>query len=301
MATVTKKPKTGARTRVIKRAEARPGLLRRIFTPTRLAILGIIALVFLSIFSFFYYKYSKMIDARLRGDVLVRTTGIYATPRTIRVGQAMTIQALKSYLDGIGYVESTKQADSKRGRYEIKGNTIEIYSSGDAIINGARQFPSIAVTLNKDGKSISKISDLETRKNLDSTLLEPEMITAISNEKRQKQKLVSFKDLPQDYINAVVAIEDRQFFSHSGINFRGIFRALYRNVEESEIQQGGSSVTQQLVKNFFLTPERTFKRKMQEMMIAVVLETKLSKQEIFQLYANEVYMGQAGNYSINGV
>lgn len=302
MATVTKKPKTGsARTRVIKRHEERQGLLRRIFTPTRLAILGIIALIFLSVFSFFYYKYSKMIDARLRGDVMVRTTGIYATPRTIRVGQSMTIPAIKSYLDGIGYVESTKQADLKRGRYEIKGNTIEIYSSGDAIINGVRQFPSIAVAFGKEGKSISKISDLETKKNLDSTLLEPEMITAISNEKRQKQKLVSFKDLPQDYINAVVAIEDRQFFSHSGINFRGIFRALYRNVEESEIQQGGSSVTQQLVKNFFLTPERTFKRKLQEMMIAVVLETKLSKQEIFQLYANEVYMGQSGNYSINGV
>src|SRR5262249_29425520 len=125
--------------------------------------------------------------------------------------------------------------------------------------------------------------------------------TAFSNDRRQKQKLVSFKDLPKDYVNGVVAIEDRQFFEHSGINIRGILRAVYRDVGEGQIQEGGSSITQQLVKNFFLTSERTWKRKAQEMMIAVVLETKLSKQEIFQLYANEVYMGQSGSYSINGV
>src|SRR4029078_11855669 len=110
---------------------------------------------------------------------------------------------------------------------------------------------------------------------------------------RQKQKLVSYKDLPKDYINAVVAIEDRQFFEHSGINFRGIARALYRDASEGQMQEGGSSITQQLVKNFFLTPERTLKRKLQEMMIALTLETKLSKEEIFQLYSNVIYMGQA--------
>ncbi|HXG65070.1 MAG TPA: PBP1A family penicillin-binding protein, partial [Blastocatellia bacterium] len=130
---------------------------------------------------------------------------------------------------------------------------------------------------------------------------EPEMMTTFSNEKERKQKPVSFRDLPKDYVNAVLAIEDRQFFEHSGINVRGLFRALMRNVEENELQQGGSSITQQLVKNFFLTPERTFERKLEEMMIAVTLETKLSKQEIFQMYANEIFMGQAGNYSINGV
>ncbi len=266
----------------------------------KLAILGILALIFVSIFSFFYFKYSRMIDARLRGDVIVRTTGIFAAPRTISVKQGMTLASLKSYLDGIGYVSSTKDADSKRGRYEIDGNTIDIHSSSEAVINGARQFPNITVAFGPKG-GITKITDLDTKRNLDSTLLEPEMLTSISSDKHQKQKLVSFKDLPKDFVNGVVAIEDRQFYEHSGINYRGIARALWRNVEENEIQQGGSSITQQLVKNFFLTPERTYKRKLQEMMIALVLETKLSKEEIFQLYSNEVYMGQSGDYSINGV
>ncbi|HLG14233.1 MAG TPA: PBP1A family penicillin-binding protein [Blastocatellia bacterium] len=285
----------------MKQEERRPGLLRRIFSPVRLAILGILALILLSAFSYFYVKYSRMIDARLRGDVLVRTTGIYAAPRTLRVGQATTLASLKNYLDGIGYVESTKDADARRGRYQIKGNVLDIHSSSDAVINSARQFPNITVIFGGGGKGITKITDLDTRRNLDTAQIEPEMLTAISNEKRQKQKLVSFKDLPKDYVNGVLAIEDRQFFEHPGINVRGLFRAMWRNVEENEMQQGGSSITQQWVKNFFLTPERTWKRKAQEMMIALVLETKLSKEEIFQLYANEVYMGQSGSYSINGV
>ena len=298
MVTVTQKPKT----RVLQREQPRPGLIRRIFSPVRLAILGVLVLIFLCFFAFFYLKYSKMIDARFRGDVVVRTTGIYAAPRVIRAGQGMTLASLKNYLDGIGYVDSTKDADSNRGRYQIKGNSIEIHTSSDAIINGVRQFPSLNIAFAASGKGVSKITDIDTKRNLDSSLLEPELVTAISNEKqRQKQKLVSFKDLPKDYVNAVVAIEDRQFFEHPGINVRGILRALLRDASEGQTREGGSSITQQLVKNFFLTPERTWKRKAQEMMIALVLETKLRKDGIFQLYSNDIYMGQSGSYSINGV
>jgi penicillin-binding protein 1B len=297
LATVTRKPKI----QVIKKQPPRQSLLRWLFTPRKLAVLGVIVLILTSAFAYFYVKYSAMIDARLRGDVLVRTTSIYAAPRLIRIGAGWTLPALKSYLERIGYVESNKEADSKRGRYQLKGNTIEIYTSSDAIINRVRQFPNIAVTFTASGRLITKITDLDSKRNYDSAQLEPEMLTAVSNQKRQKQKVVSFKDLPQDLVNAILAIEDRQFFEHPGINFRGIVRALWRDVGEGETREGGSSITQQLVKNFFLTPERTLKRKLQEMMIALVLETKLSKEQIFQLYVNEVYMGQSGNYSINGV
>lgn len=298
MVTVTQKPKT----RVIQRKPPRPHLIRRIFTPLRLAILGILVLIFISVFAFFYAKYARMIDARLRGDVIVRTTGIFASPRTIRVSQGTTLASLKSYLDGIGYVESSKDADANRGRYLIKGNIIDIRTSGVAVINGSRQFPNLTIIFGAGGKGVTKITDSDTKRNLDSALLEPELVTEISNEKqRQKQKLVSFKDLPKDYVNAVVAIEDRQFFEHSGVNFRGIMRAVWRDASEGQLQEGGSSITQQLVKNFFLTPERTWKRKAQEVMIALVLETKLHKEGIFQLYSNEVYMGQSGSYSISGV
>lgn len=299
LATVTGKTKT----RVIKQNVERKSIWRRIFSPVTLFILGILVLAGGIVFAYFYSSYSTMIDARLRGDILIRTTGIFAAPRSIRDGQSSwSLATLKTYLDSLGYVDSGKEADARRGRYQIKGNTIEIRSSGDAVINGTRQFPNIAVSFNASGKGVDKIVDLDSKKTLNSALLEPEQLTAVSNEKeKQKQKLISYKDLPQDYINAVVAIEDRQFFQHSGVNVRGILRALLRNASEGETQQGGSSITQQLVKNFFLTSERTFKRKSQEIMISLVLETKLKKEEIFQLYANEIFMGQNGSYSIHGV
>ena len=298
MATVTKKP----RTRVIRKEQQRTGLLRRIFTRKVLITLGVLSAITLAVMAFFYIKYSVMIDTWRKGDLIVRTTGIYAAPRSIRVGQSLSLDQLKGHLDSIGYVESSKEADSKRGRYLIKNGSIEIHTSGDSRVNNAPQFPNIIVSFSGNGRSITKITSIDSKRNLDTALIEPEMMTAFSNEKqRQKQKLVSFKDLPKHYKEAVIAIEDRQFFDHSGINFRGIARAVWRDASEGELQQGGSSITQQLVKNFFLTPERTFKRKSQEMMIAVVLETKLSKEEIFELYANDVYMGQSGSYSINGV
>jgi penicillin-binding protein 1B len=300
LATVTTRK---VNTRVIKKNnEKKKSLWRRIFSPITLSILGLLIAIAAGTFAYFYHTYSQMIDARLRGDITIRTTGLYAAPRAIRVGQqGWTLQSLKAYLDNLGYVESGKQADAKRGHYEIKGNSIEIQTSSNAVVNSVRQFPNISVTFG-GGKGVTKITSLENKKNLETAMLEPELLTAISNDKQnQRQKLVSYKDLPKDYINAVVAIEDRQFFEHSGINVRGIARALWRNVDEGQVQQGGSSITQQLVKNFFLSSERTMKRKLQEMMIAITLETKLSKEEIFQLYANEIFLGQNGSYSINGV
>src|SRR5262249_50478900 len=215
-------------------------------------ILGVLLLILGSIFAYFYSTYSALVDARLRGDVLIRTTGIYAAPRSVRPGNPMTLSSLKAYLDGLGYVESTKDADSKRGRYQVNGNTIEIHTSSDAVINSSRQFPNLLVTFGGGGKSITKLVDLDSKKNLESAFLEPEMLSAFSNdEKHQKQKVVSFKDLPKEYVDGVVAIEDRQFFEHAGINVRGVFRAIWRDANEGQLQQGGSSITQQLVKNFF--------------------------------------------------
>ncbi len=300
MATVTARK---VNPKVLKKNTAKKRLWRRIFSPITLSLFGLLIAMVIGVFAYFYHTYSQMIDARLRGDITIRTTGLYAAPRAIRTGQqSWTLTSLKSYLDNLGYVESGKQADAKRGRYEVKGNSIDLQTSSNAVINSVRQFPNINVAFGGGGKGVAKITSLDNKKNLETAMLEPELLTALSNDKQnQRQKLVSYKDLPKDYINAVVAIEDRQFFEHSGINFRGIARAVWRNVDEGQVQQGGSSITQQLVKNFFLSSERTFKRKLQEMMIAITLETKLSKEEIFQLYANEIFMGQNGSYSINGV
>ncbi|MBA2731939.1 MAG: PBP1A family penicillin-binding protein, partial [Acidobacteria bacterium] len=135
--------------------------------------------------------------------------------------------------------------------------------------------------------------------------LEPELISAVTGQERAKRKVVGFKDLPKHLIDAITTTEDRSFFQHYGVNFRGIFRALIRryNSDPSSpiAQQGGSGITQQLVKNLLLSPERTYRRKLSEAYMSIILETRLTKEQIFELYCNQVYLGQQAGFSINGM
>ncbi|MEW6733688.1 MAG: PBP1A family penicillin-binding protein [Acidobacteriota bacterium] len=278
----------------------RKSLWRRILTPRVVFLLGLMVLALTGVFAYFYVIFSEMIDAKLQGNIFVRATGIYAAPLKVKTGQGPRKTELINYLEHIGYLSEGKPPVPERGRYLIKGTQIEIEPSSSARIDGRGQFPSVRLKYSDDGQRVLGITDLMLNKNLDGCLLEPELLTAVNRE-REKRKIVEFKDLPDNLVKSIIAIEDRRFFDHPGIDFRGLFRALWRNVEEGELQQGGSTITQQLVKNFFLTPERTFKRKFSEAFISVLLETRLTKEQIFQMYCNEIYLGQDGSYSINGV
>src|SRR5262249_19260756 len=121
------------------------------------------------------------------------------------------------------------------------------------------------------------------------------------DQSREKRRLVRYDELPDHLVKAVLAIEDRRFFSHPGLDPFRIVGAAVRNIRAESFIQGGSTITQQLVKNFFLTPERKFSRKVQEAMLAFVLERRADKKDILELYLNEVYLGQAGSFSINGM
>lgn len=279
----------------------RKSLWRRIVTPRKVAVLGIIAAIGLGVFAYFYVQYSRMLDARLRGDVLIRTSGIYAQPRTIRAGQNISVAELRAHFDDLGYTEASDTADSKRGRYRLDGQGMTIEPGIDAIVDGQKIFPSATVTFSKDGSTIARISEPGTNKALQAISIEPELLTTVSNQNKEKRKNVEYDDLPKNLVNAIVAIEDRRFLEHRGIDYRGLARAVWVNVTNGEITQGGSTLTQQLVKNLFLTSERTYKRKLQEAFLAIVLETRLTKDQIMQLYCNEIFLGQQGTYSINGV
>src|SRR5262249_25049638 len=108
-------------------------------------------------------------------------------------------------------------------------------------------------------------------------------------------------ELPPVLVHAILSIEDRRFFDHSGIDLVGIARALISNAGDEQLGQGGSTITQQLVKNTYLTPERTLRRKFAEAMLALALERRLTKEDIFALYCNEVYLGQHGATTVRGV
>jgi penicillin-binding protein 1B len=131
--------------------------------------------------------------------------------------------------------------------------------------------------------------------------LEPEKIMLFFGPERQQRQLVSIDRVPKNLMHAVLAAEDSRFFEHHGFDFRSILRAVYINIRHGTIRQGGSTLTQQLAKSYFLTPERTFTRKIKELLMALTMEIKYSKHVIFEIYLNEIYLGQKGSVSINGV
>ncbi len=148
---------------------------------------------------------------------------------------------------------------------------------------------------------VKEIRGLRTKRTYATLTLEPELITYLFDESREKRRVVKFEELPDHLVKAVLAIEDRRFFSHPGLDPFRIIGAAVRNIKAESYIQGGSTITQQLVKNFFLTPERTFRRKVQEALLAFVLERRAQKKDILELYLNEVYLGQVGSFGIHGV
>jgi penicillin-binding protein 1B len=262
--------------------------------------LVIVSLILIGVLFYYYNLYTQIIDARLRGDVFVRSSGIYAAPLNLYDGSGMRMGALISHLRSVGYIDQGAAQSERRGRFVARGNTIEIYPGTDALINGEQAFHNLRVVFGRDGSVIQSITDIDSRQKLGRAQVEPELISSVINQEREKRKNVEYKDLPQNLVDAIVAIEDRQFFEHPGINWRGILRALVRDYQLGEIREGGSSVTQQLVKNFFLKPERTLKRKLSEAYMSILLEQRLSKEEIMAMYCNQIYLGQRGGFSING-
>src|SRR5256714_15358022 len=119
--------------------------------------------------------------------------------------------------------------------------------------------------------------------------------------KTGKRAALSYQDIPPVLVRAILAIEDRRFFEHSGVDFFGVARAILRNAGDERMGQGGSTITQQPVKNTYLTPERTLRRKYAEAMLAFTLERRLSKEDIIALYCNEIYLGQRGVVAVRGV
>ena len=138
-------------------------------------------------------------------------------------------------------------------------------------------------------------------KTVQSAQLEPLFLSSFASSGRQRIRPLQYEDLPSHLIQAVISAEDDGFFRHSGIDLLGIARALVVNLWHWEVRQGGSTLTQQFVKNYFLHSDRLLSRKLQELFLALLVERRLNKQEIFRLYANEVYLGQIGSFAIHGL
>jgi penicillin-binding protein 1B len=279
-------------------------VLRRFFSPIVIIPLLCIATVITVCLVYYWTIFSRRIDNLLEGEVFTRSAGIYAAPKQLRVGQSLTPGRLVEFLKHAGYVEKAQQADKARGRYSVGADVVEVEPSENITVDGQRQFQSVRVQFARTGKTINSLTELGSNARLDKAYLEPELISSVTGRERAKRKVVGFNDLPPHLIKAITVTEDRAFFEHYGVNVRGILRALARRYDADPnspiARQGGSSITQQLVKNLLLSPEKTLKRKLSEAYMSLILETRLSKEQIFALYCNQVYLGQQSGFSING-
>jgi penicillin-binding protein 1B len=238
-----------------------------------------------------YHFYSRIIDGRLANGYLTSRPGIYAAPRSIAVGQRLSSAELIAGLRRAGYVEG-KASDVWNGSFENEGNVIEIRP---ARLGGPEL---VRVVINEAGR-ISELS--ADGVDLDRFTLEPEALTNNWSTRNGQRAQLTYGELPPVLVHAILSIEDRRFFDHSGVDLYGLLRALLRNAGDEHLGQGGSTITQQLVKNTYLSSERTLHRKFAEAMLAFALERRLSKEDIFALYCNEVYLGQRGAASVRGV
>lgn len=288
-----------------------PTLFRRVlrffFNPISISLASFFVLGIALILTYFWFEYSDRVDALLKGEVFTRTAGIYSAPKTLEASEKITPENLVEYLKSAGYIEKNSQADAARSRYQIKDGAIDIEPGITATIDGKKTFAPVSVKFKKDGKSVASIVDINTTKEIEKTQLEPKILSSIAAEGDGRRQAVAFSDLPANLVKAITVTEDRAFFEHYGVNFRGIARALWRRYEKEENSplnnQGGSSITQQLVKNLLLSNEQTLSRKVKEAYMSVILETRLTKEQIFTLYANQIYLGQqaSGGVSIYGV
>src|SRR5215213_105369 len=236
-----------------------------------------------------YIYYSQIVDARLASGYLTSRPGLYAAPRVLQAGQKLSRDKLTTILRRAGYTES-KASDVWSGSFTLEDSAIQIRPA-------RKQREVVRVILNGD-----KIDELRGDGILlESFALEPEILSNDLSSKAGKREVLSYGEIPDVMVRAILAIEDRRFFEHSGVDLGGLTRALLRNAGDERLAQGGSTITQQLVKNTYISPEKTFQRKYAESMLSLALERRLAKNDIFALYCNEIYMGQRGAVAVRGV
>jgi penicillin-binding protein 1B len=234
------------------------------------------------------------VDDRLKQPIFASTAKIFAAPREVRPGQKLSIRLLANELREAGYSVDGAAQTSEMGTYKegVQAITVRPGAQSYHAQDGA--------VIHVGAGVVDSITD-DHGQPLSSYELEPLLITGLSDDpNRTKRRLLTYDEIPSNLVQAVLAIEDRRFFEHSGVNYWRLMEAGFRDVTTGQKQQGGSTLTMQLAKNFFLSPEKRFKRKLIEIIITFQLEHRFNKKQIFEMYANEINLGQRGSFSIDG-
>ena len=262
---------------------------------------GVIAVVLLAgiagfvVFSYYYNKYARIVDDRLKQPLFANTAKIYAAPREVRDGQKLSAHLIAAELRQAGYTVDGLAHPSQMGTFTESGDAITVRPGPQSY-----HAPDAATIHTRDGK-VDYISD-EKGQQLSSYELEPLLITGLSEgANRTKRRLLTYDEIPPNLVQAVLAIEDRRFFEHGGVNYASIISWGWHDLIGDRKHRGGAStLTMQLGKLLFLADTGTIKYKITQILVAFHLEHRFTKKQIFEAYANQINLGQRGSFSIDG-
>jgi penicillin-binding protein 1B len=263
---------------------------------TGLAIAGtftVVLLVGTGVFLHYWFSFERMMDMRLSGQVFGQAAEVLSAPAQIEVGQPLGPHRLVAYLERAGY---TEQPDNySPGWYQAADTFVELHPSNASYFEGTN-----ALRVDFAGGKVAAIRQLDGGQTVNAAQIEPVVVTTLFGSSRVKRRVVHYNELPPTLIHAVLAAEDKRFFEEPGFDVRRIIAAALTDLRLGRKAQGASTITMQVARSFFFTQARTFHRKIEETLMALELEHHFTKQQIFDLYANQVYLGNRGSFAIHG-
>ena len=263
---------------------------------TKWLFLRLAGVVFIGVLAIVLYL-DLLVTNKFEGKKWALPAHVYTRAMDVYVGQNIPNTVIVSELKELGYqVKNTPDQLVRAGQFSFSNNRVDIFQRTFKFWDDAREARKIRISWQNG--DISHITSPSGQ--LDAVRIEPRLFGSVSPLNHEDRSLISLDETPQELVDALLVMEDRKFYKHWGVDPLGIARAMVSNVKAGRTVQGGSTLTQQLVKNYFLTPERTLRRKFTEMIMAMLLEFHYTKQEILQAYLNEVNLGQSGNRAIHG-
>ncbi|RMD83722.1 MAG: PBP1A family penicillin-binding protein [Candidatus Dadabacteria bacterium] len=248
-----------------------------------------------------YLHLERVLEAKFRGRRWDFPSRVYADATPLVLGRAVRDARFLQLLDLLGY-RRVEREPRERGEYRFTadGRALDIRLHVFDYPTHREPGRYLRLWLNPQGR-IVRIVDRASGAPVGDALLEPVLIAGLHGGSPEERRVMSLDEIPAPLVRAVIAVEDRRFFEHPGIDLRGLARALVADLKAGSLRQGGSTITQQLMKNFFLTNERTITRKLREAAMALIAERRFSKREILENYLNEIYFGRDGRVAIHGV
>jgi penicillin-binding protein 1B len=261
------------------------------------AIAGVllVGIIGFAVFTFYYNKYARIVDERLKQPLFARTAQIYAAPREVRPGQKISARLIAMELREAGYSVDGLARGSKTGTFTETADSITVHPGPESY-----HAPDAATIHTRKGE-VDSITD-DHGQSLSSYELEPLLITGLSEDaNRTKRRLLTYDEIPPNLVQAVLAIEDRKFFEHGGVNYSSMIGWAWHDMVGDRKHRGGAStLTMQLAKLLFVADTGTIKYKITQILMAFHLESRFTKKQIFEAYANQINLGQRGSFSIDG-